>query len=69
MAFTFDEDIDYIFTFCKICWDYKKFLFDNPISFETQSSSVGICVNCNKQQNINLYEVKDYYLNLNNNNN
>ncbi|ASP28621.1 hypothetical protein SCORR_v1c08490 [Spiroplasma corruscae] len=68
MSFIFDTDINYIFTFCKKCWDFKKFVFREAINFDKNEYTIGLCTNCNKEQNINLYEAKDYYLKLNNNN-
>ncbi|ALD66118.1 hypothetical protein [Spiroplasma cantharicola] len=69
MAFNFEQDTDWIFTFCKNCWDFKKFIFNKPINFETKASYNGICVSCKKEQRINLKEARDYYDHLNDHNN
>ncbi|AHI52599.1 hypothetical protein [Spiroplasma culicicola] len=68
MAFNFDQDTNWIFTFCKKCWDFKKFTFKKPINFESEDSSQGICTSCKKRQNISLVEARGYYDHLNDHN-
>ena len=65
----FDEDIDWIFTFCKVCWDFRKIVFDKPLNFETKKQSVGKCTKCQSIVNIYLNNAKEYYENLNEENN
>ncbi|QBQ07775.1 hypothetical protein SGLAD_v1c05760 [Spiroplasma gladiatoris] len=68
MSFNFDKDTDWIFTFCKSCWDYKKFIFDKPINFFKAKKQKALCISCKNCQNINLEEAREYYCHLNDNN-
>ncbi|AKX34507.1 hypothetical protein SLITO_v1c08930 [Spiroplasma litorale] len=69
MIKNFDIDTNWIFTFCKTCWDFKKFIFESNINFDESEPTNGKCFSCKNIQRINFSEVKDYYLNLNNKNN
>lgn len=69
MAFNFDEDIDWIFMYCKQCWDYRKFVFTKPIDWTNDfGHQEGICTFCNKKQKIALKEAREYYDHLNDHN-
>ncbi|QGS52042.1 hypothetical protein [Spiroplasma tabanidicola] len=68
MAFNFEKDTDWIFTFCKTCWDYKKFVFDKPLDFSKAKKEPAVCTSCKKGQTINLKEAREYYHHLNDNN-
>ncbi|ATZ18906.1 hypothetical protein ESOMN_v1c05240 [Williamsoniiplasma somnilux] len=70
MAFNFDNDNDWLFMFCKKCWDYKKFVFNKAINFEDETTDqLGKCVDCDKKQKISTLEIKEYYGHLNDHNN
>jgi ribosomal protein S27E len=65
----FEKDSNFIFTFCKACWDFKKIVFDQPINFENDKPQFGKCENCGNSQSVNLKDAKAYYENLNEDNN
>jgi len=68
MAFIFDDDINYIFTFCKSCWDFSKFIFEIPLDFDYEEQREGLCTICNNKQRISLIDSKEYYEKLNEDN-
>jgi len=69
MSFKFESDVDWIFMFCKKCWDYKKFIFLKPISFIDEDEHIGKCISCLNEQILPKKEGLNYYLQLNENNN
>lgn len=68
MSFIFDKDIDWLFFFCKNCWEIRKFTFSEPIQFNKKVVQTGVCVKCKSEQTITAQECRDYYRELNENN-
>ncbi len=65
----FDDDINWIFTFCKVCWDFKKIVFEKPFDFNTDQLQQGRCTKCNAIQTVAPSDARKYYEDLNKENN
>ncbi len=64
-----NKDINWIFMFCKSCWEYEKFEFKEIINFNLVADIIGECKNCHNKKIINTLDIKNHYEELNKDNN
>ncbi len=63
-----NNEIDWLFSFCKSCWEYRKIVFSKKIDFSNDLELKGKCVQCNNINLFNIKKIQNYYMNLNKNN-
>ncbi|WP_027120128.1 hypothetical protein [[Mycoplasma] testudinis] len=68
MAYKFKEPIDFLYLFCKNCWEFRKFSIDKKIDFNSKVDLDKIdtyeCTVCNTPTEIVRKEIVDYYQKL-----
>ncbi|WP_115558401.1 hypothetical protein [Spiroplasma alleghenense] len=64
-----NNQTEFLFIFCKKCWNYQKFLFNDKLSEDKNHLKVFNCGVCERQQKIDIKAIHQYYEVLNEHNN
>lgn len=62
------REVNTVFAFCKKCWNYQKMTFKEELNKITKKLAPGQCTKCHSFWELNLEEIKKYYLELNEDN-
>ncbi|AHI54202.1 hypothetical protein SSABA_v1c08010 [Spiroplasma sabaudiense Ar-1343] len=60
---------DFLFLFCKNCWNYQKFQLSKNQEQTLSQKTTFLCLKCNLEQNVDLEKIQNYYEVLNEHNN